>query len=26
MVREAHGIDLAHGFPLPEQVLDYRDS
>jgi hypothetical protein len=26
MVRDAHGIDLAEGFPPPEQVLDYRDS
>jgi len=23
-IQEAHGIDLAAGFPLPEQVLDFR--
>ena len=26
MVRDIHGIDLAQGFPPPEQMLDYRDS
>lgn len=24
MVRDIHGIDLAQGFPPPEQMLDYR--
>jgi hypothetical protein len=24
MVRDIHGIDLAQGFPPPEQALDYR--
>jgi len=24
LVREIHGIDLAQGFPPPEQMLDYR--
>jgi hypothetical protein len=23
-VRDVHGMDLAEGFPPPEQVLDYR--
>jgi hypothetical protein len=23
-VREVHGIDLAQGFPPPEQLIDYR--
>ena len=23
-VREAHGIDLAQGFPPPEQLMDYQ--
>jgi len=24
VVREVHGIDLAQGFPPPEQLMDYR--
>ncbi|HYF24861.1 MAG TPA: hypothetical protein VD931_03895 [Baekduia sp.] len=24
-VRDVHGLDLAEGFPPPEQVLDFRD-
>lgn len=23
-VLEVHGIDLAHGFPPPEQLIDFR--
>jgi hypothetical protein len=24
LIRDVHGIDLAQGFPPPEQMLDYR--
>jgi hypothetical protein len=24
LVMEIHGIDLAQGFPLPEQLIDFR--
>jgi hypothetical protein len=26
VIREVHGIDLAEGFPPPEQLLDYSDA
>ena len=26
VISECHGIDLAQGFPPPEQMLDYRSA